>query len=414
VLRVSQTPEAGRESTEREPWRLVAVFSVTQVLSWGTLYYTPAVLAAHVRAETGWSLPFVLGGFSAGILTSGIAAPFVGRWIDARGGRVVMASGSLVAAVALGTMAWATTGAGYYAAWAIAGLAMAATLYEAAFATLNQHFPVSFRRALTALTLVGGFASTVFWPLTHALAGTIGWRPTLVVFAGMHLAICLPLHAGLIPQAGDWRQRMKAAIGAAAPVIEPPRRLVVGLLATAFALNSLVSTGVFAQITLLFGAAGLTATQAVAMAALVGPVQVVGRVLEFTFAKRLTPVRLATLALAALPAAFVLVAAGGRGLPAVLVFAVLFGLSNGVMTIVRGLVPAALFGRERLATVLGLLGAPTLVARAAAPLVISAFIAGLADTRHVFAALGLIAAAAVVAFRLIPSDGQRSASTVHR
>jgi MFS family permease len=195
---------------------------------------------------------------------------------------------------------------------------------------------------------------------------------------------------------------MAAAAGAAAPVVTPPRRRVVVLLATAFALNSLVSTGVLAQITLLLGATGLTAAQAVGMAALVGPMQVVGRVMELTFAKHVTPVRLATLALAALPAAFAAVVFGARGVAAGALFVVLLGLSNGVMTIVRGVVPATLFGRERLATVLGLLGAPTLAARAAAPLGISILIATLADMRYVFAALAVVAAAAVVAFRLIP------------
>ena len=400
-------------STTREPWGLVAVFAVTQNISWGTLYYTPAVLAAHVQAETGWSLPFVLGGFSTGILVSGLAAPLAGRWIDARGGRVVMGAGSLVAALALVLLAWTTSRAGYYAAWCLAGVAMAGTLYEAAFATLNQHFPINYRRALTSLTLAAGFASTMFWPITYALAGTIGWRPSLWLFAGLHLVVCLPMHFWLIPRPGEWRQRLAAAGAAAPPPSSLPRRRVALLLATAFALNSLVSTGLLAQITRLLGVAGLTGAQAVGMASLLGPMQVVGRVLEFTFARHLTPARLATLALAALPLALI-VALAGDGPVAAVVFVMLLGLSNGVMTIVRGVVPAAIFGRERLATVLGLLAAPGLAARAAAPLLVSTLIAGLANLQHVFGVLAVIAAAAVIAFRMIPTSVSSSQLPVQR
>jgi len=382
----------------REPWPLVAVLSVTEVISWGTLYYTPTVLASHIEADTGWRLPLVLGGYSAGILVSGLAAPFVGRWIDAAGGRRVMAAGSALAVVALLLMAWSTSVAGYYAAWGVMGLAMAATLYEAAFATLNQHFPVHYRRALTALTLLSGLASTIFWPVTYALAGARGWRATLVIFAALHAAVCLPLHAWGIPRAGDWRQRLAAAAGVAAPPITPPRRRVVVLLASAFALNSLVTTGVLTRITGLLEATGLTAAQAVGLAALLGPMQVTGRILEFVFATRLTAVRLGLLALCALPLALLVLALGGGGLATAVLFVMLLGLSNGVMTIVRGIVPATLFGRERLATVLGLLAAPTLGARAAAPLVIAFLVASFAGPRGVLLILAALAATAIVAF----------------
>lgn len=397
VLRVSNVAADAAEPV-KEPWRLVAVFSVTENISWGSLYYTPAVLATHVQAETGWSLPFVLGGYALGILVSGLAAPMAGRLIDAHGGRVVMSAGSLVAVVALAAMAWSPTGTGYYAAWALAGLAMAGTLYDPAFATLNQHFPVHFRRALTSLTLTSGFASTIAWPTTYALAGAIGWRETLLVYAALHLLVCLPMHASLIPPPGEWRQRLaaEAAKTAAAPVAAPGRRVAV-LLAAAFALNSLVATGLLAQITSLLGVVGLTGAQAVAVAALLGPTQVTGRILEFVFAKHVTATRLALIALSALPLALV-VAIVGQGMAAAVAFIVLIGLSNGVMTIVRGLVPAALFGRERLATMLGLLGAPTLAARAAAPLLVAGLMAGIGNLQVVFAVLAILAALSVAAF----------------
>lgn len=399
MLRVTTAGASDGLEPAREPWPLVAVLSVTEVISWGTLYYTPTVLASHIEAGTGWGLPLVLGGYSAGILASGLAAPFVGRWIDAAGGRRVMAAGSALAVVALLLMAWSTSVAGYYAAWGVMGLAMAATLYEAAFATLNQHFPVHYRRALTALTLLGGLASTVFWPVTYALAGAYGWRATLVCFAALHAAVCLPLHAWGIPRAGDWRQRLAAADGGvAASPITPPRRRVVVLLASAFALNSLVTTGLLTQLTRLLAATGLTAAQAVGLAALLGPMQVTGRVLEFVFATRLTAVRLALLALGALPLALLVLAFGGGGIATAVLFVMLLGLSNGVMTIVRGIVPASLFGRERLATVLGLLAAPTLGARAAAPLVIALLVASFTGPRGVLLVLAALAATAIAAF----------------
>ena len=156
------------------PWRAVPVLGVTQILSWGTIFYTPVLIVPLIAADRGWSISFAMGGFSVGLLIAGLVAPYVGHSIDRFGGHVVMTIGSLVAALGLFLIARASNPVAYYAVWMVLGVAMAANLYDSAFATLGRIFGVGARRPITALTLAGGFASTVSWPVTHLLIERIG------------------------------------------------------------------------------------------------------------------------------------------------------------------------------------------------------------------------------------------------
>lgn len=206
-------------------WRRVCALGIAQIVSWGTLFYTIAVLGAAMRADTGVSDLWLFGSFTAGLFLSGVVSPFVGRQIDAFGGRRVLAAGSLLGAAACAVLAAAQGPLSLAAGWLLAGVAMAACLYDPAFATLHQIAGLSYRRAVTALTLFGGFASTVFWPLSQYLLDTVGWRQTFAIYAALHLALCLPLH---VANAGSYRH---AAI--AAPASSQPAASVSGPCAVA-------------------------------------------------------------------------------------------------------------------------------------------------------------------------------------
>ncbi|MGB9215285.1 MAG: MFS transporter, partial [Pseudolabrys sp.] len=177
------------------PWRAVPVLGVTQILSWGTIFYTPVLIVPLIAADRGWSISFAMGGFSVGLLIAGLVAPYVGRSIDRFGGHVVMTIGSLVGALGLFLIARASSPAAYYAVWMVLGVAMAANLYDSAFATLGRIFGVGARQPITALTLAGGFASTVSWPVTHLLIERVGWSDTYLVYAALMVCIAAPLHA---------------------------------------------------------------------------------------------------------------------------------------------------------------------------------------------------------------------------
>src|SRR5664279_5379058 len=189
------------------PWRAVPVLGVTQILSWGTIFYTPVLIVPLIAAEHSWSISFAMGGFSAALLAAGLVAPYVGRSIDRLGGQVTMTVGSLIGALGLVLIGYANHPIAYYAVWIVLGVAMSANLYDSAFATLGRIFGAGARRPITALTLAGGFASTVSWPATHLLLEAVGWRGTYLIYAALLACVCAPLHALALP-----RGRVEAAV----------------------------------------------------------------------------------------------------------------------------------------------------------------------------------------------------------
>jgi hypothetical protein len=348
--------------------RLVPSLGATQIISWGALYYSIAVLGASIRDELGLSAAALFGAYSLSLLLSALAAPLAGRAIDRYGGRLVMSVGSVTAALSLFAIAHAHSAMTLYAAWALAGIAMAMTLYDAAFATLSQHAGTSYRTALTALTLMGGLASTVFWPLSLKGLEWFGWRDTLSGFALLEIAICLPLHLAFVP-----RTVTPIAPGKTGAEYEngslPPasRRRAFVALGIAFAFNGFIVSALTVHLITVLQGKGLALASAVWVGAFFGPMQVAGRILEFTVGRRFSSRRIGMVALWMLVGALaVLIAVQGEVILA-LAFAVVFGCSNGVVTIIRGTVPAELFGRAGYGGTLGNLAAPALFARAVAP-----------------------------------------------
>ncbi len=382
------------------PWRAVPVLGVTQILSWGTIFYTPVLIVPLIAAEHGWSISFAMGGFSVGLLAAGLSAPYVGRSIDRFGGHVVMTIGSLVGALGLMLIGLTADRISYLAVWVVLGIAMAANLYDSAFATLGRVFGAGARSPITALTLAGGFASTVSWPATHFLLEAIAWRGTYLVYAALLAFISAPLHAWALP-----RERFKSHVtlpadGPAPPTVLPPYGLPFILVAGAFATYAFVPSGLSAHLLAIFARSGIDAGTVVWIGALFGPAQVGARLIEFTFGRNLHPLWVARFALAVLLCAFVMLALLGISVPMAAAFALLFGGANGLVTITRGAVPLALFGASGYGRLMGRLAAPFLLVQAAAPLVM-AFVVDRASDPAALALAAAFAAAALVCFILI-------------
>ena len=346
--------------------RAVAALSVTQILAWGAQTYAIAVLAPAIARDEGGSASTIFSAYSAALLVQGIASFPVGVLVDRLGGRAVMTMGAVFSAAALALVSLAPSQALFLAAWCLAGVAMAMTQYEPAFATLTAAAPTrdQARRAITLLTFAGGLASTIAWPASAAALPAVGWRGVWRVWAGAMLFLAAPLHGALLPPA-----RHGAAASSPKPMRGVLRLAAFWAVAIAFTAGAVLFSAMAAHAIAMLEATGLPPESAVAIAALIGPAQVAGRVLEFLGLARVRPSRLAIAAASAQPLA-VLALALARERPALAVVAVvLYGASGGILTIVRGTLPAELFGRERYGAIAGALAAPAIAGRAAGPLV---------------------------------------------
>ena len=357
----------------RPPWSVVWALSVTQIISWGSLFYAISVLIAPIEHEFGWSRDAIVGAFSLSMVCTGLAAFPVGNLIDRYGGRHVMGGGSVLAAGMLAFLSQTTSLPAFYAAWIGLGVAMGAVLYEPAFTVITASFGSQARKGITALTLAGGLASTVFWPLTQLLISTLGWRQALLVLALSNLFICAPLHWWCLPRAGAQRAKSPDASDQRAPSNPPRIREIVltrtfVLLALAFTTNMLAFSAMSIHLIPLLNERGFTMADAVLLAAIVGPMQVAGRIAEYTVGARFRAIQIATIALALLPVALLVLRFAGLNWVWVLVFITLYGASNGIMTITRGIIPAEIYGRERYGAVNGALAAPVLASRSLGPL----------------------------------------------
>jgi MFS family permease len=355
------------------PWSIVWALSVTQVVSWGSVYYAISVLLQPIEAELGWSRDAIIGAFSLSLLFAAFGAYPVGAWIDRHGGRWLMTAGSVAAAALIAAMSQNNSLTVFYLLWAGLGICMAMTLYEPAFAVITHAFGSDARKGITVLALSGGFAGTVFWPLTQFLVEQMGWRDALFVLALGNLLICAPLHALFLPL----RVRVSVAEnnpGAALAIDSPGMREILRmrtfwLLAVAFTGNMLAFSALSVHIIPLLHEKGFAMGEAVRVAALVGVMQVAGRIGEFTVGRRYKPTQVATFALATLPVALVCLSYSSSLWPVILLFVLPYGASNGIMTITRGVIPAELFGRERYGAVNGALATPVAAARALGPFV---------------------------------------------
>jgi hypothetical protein len=352
-------------------FRLGAVLGLNQTLSWGMTFYLPAIVAAPVAASFNQSAFSVLGAFSWSLLVTGACAPRVGKWIDHHGGRGALLASIIVIAAGQATLAISHGLASWYLGWTIIGIGMSMGLYDAAFATVGGLLGSEAGPAITGITLVAGFASSVFWTLGAALIQTLDWRGLLLAYAGIMLGVNLPMVWLLIPPAPP---RPRDANTTGLPRSAAQRR-TLALLGSFFAFRWFITSAIAVHVLGLLHGVGLTEPQAVGVAALIGPGQVAGRILEYAIGPRVDLLIKARIAALLFPAGAVALLLGGPY--AATVFALLYGMSNGIMTINRGTLPLALFGPQGYARVLGWLAVPVLLAQASAPTVTAPLVTAL-------------------------------------
>ena len=356
------------------PWVMVWTMAVAQVISWGTLFYSFSLFVVPMHESLGWSRPLLNGAISLGLLSTGVVAFPVGAWIDRHGGRGLMTLCSLAGGLLLLAWSQVETPWMFYLIWVCIGASMAGVLYEPAFAVITAVFGPEARRGITALTLVGGFASTVFMPLTQLLIGALGWRNALVVLGGLNLTMCLPLHALFVP----------AKTGSHPPAVPqddaPPAhelramlrgRVFVGLAIWFTAYSAAQSAFIF-QFVPLLTTWGVETAAILMSVAIIGPMQVVGRIVLMCFSARLETREIGMAVMVLLPAAVLALLFFPPTLLWLGLVAALYGAGNGIMTIVRGIAVSDLIGRTHYGAINGVLTVPTTVAKALAPFMAAA------------------------------------------
>ncbi len=359
-------------------------------MAWGSSYYLLAVLAAPIAADTGWPLSWVVGGLSVGLLAAGVVSPIVGRAIANRGGRPVLAASACLLAAGLLLLSLAHSLPVFLTAWLVIGLGMSAGLYDSAFATLGRLYGEGGRSAITALTLFGGFASTVCWPFSAFLETHLGWRGACLTYAGIQLTMALPLYLfGLPREPRPAVESVNRAARDATSVPAPePGRAVFPLLACSVTLASMISTVFSVHLLTVLQGKGIALAAAVGLGALVGPSQVGARAIEMLIARHHHPIltKLTSVLLVALGLA--LLWAGGSLITLALVF---YGAGIGLESIARGTLPLAVFGPDRYPVLMGRIAMPNLMAQAIAP----ALGAGLLSILGLDGGLAVFTAAAV-------------------
>lgn len=373
------TPDPGRAGWSRDPdgfpgWRLVAVLAVGQIVGWGVQYYAFPVALATITADTDWSTAATTGAFTGGLVTSALIGIPVGRWLDRFGPRPVMTMGSVLAAAAMVAVSLSPGLPWFFAAWLVAGVAMAATLYQPAFAAVTGWYGLHRVRALTALTLVAGLASTVFAPLTSLLLDHLSWRSTYLVLAGVLAVVTVPLHLTGLDR--PWSIPMAAHAGAddgpdpagdravrAVLTSRPFWLLSGGLTLTAF---GLYATSVTLLIPLLTER-GMSASLAATTLGLLGAGQLLGRLGYAPLTARTTPATRAVVIVAASSAAIGLLAAVPGPPWALIAVAVLVGAVRGAGTLLQATVVAEEWGAARYGSLAGAFAAPITAAAALAP-----------------------------------------------
>ena len=380
LLRLARTTVTrfGRSNATR-PGLTISALGITQIFGFGSTYYLPAVLAKPIAGDTGWPLAWIVGGVSVGLLCAGLVSPRVGALIQRHGGRPVLSASSIILAAGLAILAIAPSLPVFLLGWLVIGLGMGSGLYDAAFATLGGLFGRDARAAITSVTLWGGFASTVCWPLSAWMVDHVGWRGACGVYALIQIAISLPLHAILVPGAahGAGSGAARASLAGDATMPETPTStpmlarenlFAFAALAALLTIGSIVASTLSMHLLTLLQLRGMDLAAAVGVGVLLGPSQVGARLVEMTFGRRYH-------AIWTMVASVVLVTVGvgslAAGWPGAALALCLFGAGNGIGSIARGTLPLALFGPEHYARIMGRLALPSLLAQAVSPFLAS-------------------------------------------
>ncbi|MCK0197726.1 MFS transporter [Ancylobacter sp. 6x-1] len=390
----------------------ISALGLGQVCSWGSLYYSFPLIAEAMRLDLGWSKTGIYGAATLGLVLGGLAAYPVGAAIDRGHGRLVMTAGSLLAGVLLALWSQVHGVIAFYVCVGGIGLLQAATLYDPAFAVVARRSGALHARAgITALTLWGGFSSTVFIPLVQALLVNVGWRETLLVLAAVNILLCAGLYGSVIDPTRDQPAPPppeRARPGESGPVRWVLRQPTFWALAVAFTLYSAVFTAFSYHLYPLLSERGLGPAGIVAVMAVIGPAQVAGRLALWLLAPRASVRRIGVLMVPIFPVVMGMLAFGPNVVRLLVGLALLFGATNGIMTIVRGLAIPEMLTPRAYGAVNGLLAAPSAVSRAVAPLAMATLWSLSGSYEPVLIMLTVMSLLLTLAFWLAAALGRRT------
>lgn len=377
---------------------LVSALGLTQIIGYGTLYYSFSILAPGMAADLGLSLAEVFGVFSVSLFIGGLSATYIGKQMDRIGAATIMTAGSALAALTLALCAWSPSIAIFAIAIVLLEVSSGMVQYQAAFAALVESDPRTASRSITYLTLIGGFASTIFWPISATLTEYLSWREIYLVFAALNLFLCMPLHfwiRSLGKKAGiETIRTREMVIGAIPP---HARRRAMVIVSFAFALLGFTLAAILAHMVPMLGSIGLGAA-AVVVGSLFGPAQVLSRLVNMVFGKNLSPTGLAVLSAVLIVFGVLILLIAGDWLPGAVAFAIFLGLGSGINSIAQGSLPLYLFGSDGYGAITGKMAAARLAVGAGAPFVFAAATEsiGLSMSLAANALLGAISIAAFV------------------
>ena len=402
------TPSLSGLTPPHSRQRVIAFLGIGQILVWGSSYYLPTVLAKPVSDDTGWPMTWVVGALSAGLLVSGLVSPRVGHLVERHGGRPVLAASAILLAIGLLIQGLAPNIGVFVLAWLVIGFAMGAGLYDPAFSTLTRLYGDQARSAITSLTLWGGFASTVCWPLTAFLVERVGWRGASLAYVGIMLVIVLPMYWFGLPREA---LHVPAAKAPAAPIsarAKRENRYFLLMLAANFTIASVVMTIIAVHLIAMMQDRGFSLAAAVSLGMLIGPSQVGARVLEAAFGRKVHPIWSLLICSAAVAIGLATLLGSAE---LVVLGLILYGGGNGLRSIARGTVPLAMFGREGYAVLMGWLALPALVAQAFSPTVGDLMIQALGTTGTIAVLAGLSVLNVLTTLILVPIALRRGIAT---
>ncbi|MDQ0561697.1 putative MFS family arabinose efflux permease [Rhizobium mesoamericanum] len=377
----------------------ISALGLTQIIGYGTLYYSFSILAPGMAKDLGITLEQVFGVFSASLFVGGLSAPMIGRQMDRAGAATVLTVGSVLSALALALCAWSPSVAVFAFAIVLLEISSGMVQYQAALAALVESEPKTASRSITYLTLIGGFASTIFWPISSALMEYLSWREIYLAFAALNLLVCMPLHFWMMRKgraaiARGATRKGERVIGAIPP---EARRGAMIVVSAAFAILGFTLASILAHMVPMLWNLGL-GTAAVVIGSLFGPAQVLSRLINMIFGTRLSPPMLAVISAALMVTGIVILGLSGSWLPGAVAFAICLGLGSGINSIAQGSLPLYLFGSDGYGAITGKMAAVRLAMGAAAPFVFAMAMEqiGIGLSLFATAALGAVGIAAFV------------------
>ncbi|MBS0539306.1 MAG: MFS transporter [Proteobacteria bacterium] len=351
--------------------RAVAGLGFTQIVGWGTTFLMPSVLGRHIQDDLHVPTEIVFAGITVLFAVGAVLAPHVGRRIDRTGPRLIMTAGSIVYGLSLLATSLSQGPVVYLLSWAGMGVASTLALSVPSSIAMAQIAGSRARQGISMLTIIGGFASTAFWPLSGAIDAMVGWRGTLMIYAAVHIFACAPIHFFMLPKSAPVLPQGIAGTPAVGGVPAELRPRAYRLLSISLCFGAFVFTGMIVYMIEVLRALGHAPASAVFLGSMVGPAQVGIRAFELLFGHRYSIMNSAVFGSALLPFCLVLAMMGGDNFGLALVCMLAYGISNGLKAVQRATLPLAIFGRGQFGAYMGRLALPQGIASAAAPVVLA-------------------------------------------